>query len=218
MCSLQTLTADSSFGMFFYAGNAKKGNVDVDVALKRCTQHDVTHWILGSITIPVNGGSRRCVCVCVCVCDKHSQMIKDIQTVGGGVISSSASPVQCCCEWPVSSLQTWWAETPDSYSGIFLMRIHKFPKKRYKAHSHTLSQKKKKNTHTCPVIVSSDTHPANDAVYAAREGERDREPSQPAWLSPPYHHNDFLMESCLIYAQILHAGICKYGQSSSTML
>lgn len=55
------------------------------------------------------------------------------------------------------------------------MRIHKFPKKRYKA-------RKKKKTHTCPVIVSSDTHPANDAAYATgeeRERETERLHSQP---------------------------------------
>lgn len=197
--------------MFFYGANAKKSNVHVDVALKRCTQYNVTHWILGSITIPVNGAAGG---VCVCVCDKHSQMIKDIQTGGREkkkAISSSASPVRCCCGWPVSSLQTWRAETPDSYSGIFLMRIHKFPKKRYKA------RKKKKHTHVLSLFPATHTRLMMLHMPLERR-ERDRAPSQPAWLSPPYHHNDFLMESCLIYAQILHAGICKYGQSSSTML
>lgn len=55
------------------------------------------------------------------------------------------------------------------------MRIHKFPKKRYKA-------RKKKKTHTCPVIVSSDTHPANDAAYATGE-ERERQSAFTASLA-----------------------------------
>lgn len=113
------------------------------------------------------------VCVRVCVCDKHKWSKTFKLGKKKKAISSSASPVRCCCGWPVSSLQTWRAETPDSYSGIFLMRIHKFPKKRYKA------RKKKKHTHVLSLFPATHTRLMMLHMPLERERETERLHSQP---------------------------------------